>query len=374
MELVQIRQIFSSIAVLLVALVQPSAAQDRGSDVKGGFFSREEINSAIVSGNPPAVPQATPATRRLDLPQRVAPTVMPTAAKTEWEAQPGVQTKPIEAPSIPKSGVRRENVPSGNAFAPRRTPSPFKVNSAPTPTPTPSDEDVARDPAKFMEHLRSITGAARDAQPAQRGFDPRGEYIMGKSGLRAPSGGEPTPTPTPHATPPPTGAADLSRLFQAPSAERLQNISISLIVNALPKSHLDLAVRRLSKLHRQLKIPVRYFLVIGRNPDLRQVGVDVNVAEREMKIALSGRKDLNPESVEAVTKEFDRLVPDSAKALTELKLNDGPAVNADQVIAKYGITTSPAWIVHSNGVDHLFEGDYDPSEFFDGEGAFIPEQ
>jgi hypothetical protein len=38
------------------------------------------------------------------------------------------------------------------------------------------------------------------------------------------------------------------------------------------------------------------------------------------------------------------------------------------------VKTSPAWVVRYRGEDHLFEGNYDPSDLFDDHGNFLKDK
>lgn len=72
----------------------------------------------------------------------------------------------------------------------------------------------------------------------------------------------------------------------------------------------------------------------------------------------------------SIKKYASRLAPE-LNIMQDLNLVTAHHMSVKESILDGIINISPIWIVYVDGTYHIFEGDYDPRTFFDGEGKFI---
>lgn len=152
-----------------------------------------------------------------------------------------------------------------------------------------------------------------------------------------------------------------SRLTRA-SSSASEKATINLFVSANPTAHLEQALRELVELHKFSNVSVEKVYIIGYDMESHLKNI-LNEARREEiilvedgKIKSQGMRRKHLPSVERYIEEhFEHF------GLTEM----------DKALKTLKVETSPTWVVSVNKKLHVFEGSYNPGEFFDTEGAFV---
>ncbi|MCC6954406.1 MAG: hypothetical protein IT290_09830 [Deltaproteobacteria bacterium] len=334
-------------ARLLLALFATSFAPSSLSfaqevDVKGGFFDRSEVGSSIVGERPsdqnPAHPTSTPAPEVVSTPNAAAPAGSPAPDsfdRTEANAR-----------------EKREK-PVGNAFGARSTPvKPRPKEGAPTesnPRPIEEPKDLQqvnpKDALQMMDRLRGVIDQARTTKSDSTSQEGASRFLKREIKGESPLTTSNVNTETPD---------------KAPLVGYVDRPVLSLFVSGLPEYHLVQSLRSLRRLREQYDVQIGEILIFGGTERLDSLPLSND----------SAQKSVTPKKPRS--KWTKKLTPEAGTLLASLgKLSVDHPFEYEDILAKYDIDTSPAWIVRVEDTDYVFEGDFDPAELFDSAGKFI---
>ncbi len=142
---------------------------------------------------------------------------------------------------------------------------------------------------------------------------------------------------------PPEGVSGIKEQPTRPKDFFSQNMGtgspgvLSLVVSSTPAAHCLSKFRDISNVHRLKNVRIGEVIVIG-----------------------SGSKN---------SAELQTIL--TSKELQELAEADIDVRVSPEIPAGLGVTSSPVWVVFSEGRKHIFEGSYEPSALFDRNGGFI---
>jgi len=109
-------------------------------------------------------------------------------------------------------------------------------------------------------------------------------------------------------------------------------------------------------------------LKVHSSSDINSLRGDITREKRRLD-----KQGLTPEVRNYIVRraKADMTFPPLLQEMQDKGFGGGSDVNVTRLLKRYKIRNSPAWIVRANGKDYVFEGNYDPARFFDGQGRFI---
>lgn len=172
----------------------------------------------------------------------------------------------------------------------------------------------------------------------------------------------------------PAGSSDSSAIVDADDPTKIENklqaldaqATLSVLVSATPPSHRDSVLRRISDMKARKSISIEKVVVFGSHVEPNEfIAKEVQRGVTTERLS-SGVQGLSPSDI---NKEVGRYFKDLlSKAYEE---NYTPAqqefngyfsragyINGSDLVKRYGVSLSPTWIVHQNGTDSVYEGDY----------------
>lgn len=145
------------------------------------------------------------------------------------------------------------------------------------------------------------------------------------------------------------------------------NTVVSLVVSGKDRDALLDALRDLSVLLKR-KVLIGSVIING--------GLHFAALRPDIEELRSSFKKVDPKIISKLPTSLlylykDMLGPSEFKDIAqEIKLDGAQYVNIEDIIKKFNLTFSPAWIVRYKGKDYVFEGQADIKNFFSADGKF----
>ncbi len=113
-------------------------------------------------------------------------------------------------------------------------------------------------------------------------------------------------------------------------------------------------------------IKVGNVFIVGNINQLNATDESVSEGEKQRMLD-SLRNEKEPRKSKALSLALGK----STKYLAALGLIDSEIKSTPSMLERFNIQYSPAWVVHHQGFDYVFEGFENPDELFDARGDFI---
>jgi hypothetical protein len=282
---------------------------------KGGFFNKEELDRGFFAeptAEPTSTMEAIPTTKVTETP---SPTDTPTP------------------PPISNADIARQIVTGG-------TESIEKLKA------------MQNDPNRNNQILQSLQGVRENVD----------RQIQNKLPLPY----TPDPRPTPLSMVPPE---DLLKDYQTEDLPA----TIQVVLKAEPRTTFLRTLDKIFIAVTKLKVTVTNIYVIGQNKDLLQFLYDREENFEELKQALAFA-DIPPSVKREALQGVQEAIPNTQILLEKLNFKMVTTSGAGKdIVDKFSIQSSPAWIIHSGGKTTTIQGEIDPREFLTPEGRLNPE-
>lgn len=203
-----------------------------------------------------------------------------------------------------------------------------------------------------------------------------------------------------------------STFFKQREDAKSQRATLSLVVNAVPETNLQEALEKLRYAKQRLNVKVGQVVVVGMleysekyllpkmhqysetqedsTEEVRQLPINNNLKQKLLRVRTQSQLNSMMGEIKGEQRNLERLasqgklksvvanrvkasivMPNIFSATREIGLTAGSKIPIDQLLKKYDISNSPAWIVRHENKDYVFEGEHDPAHFFNTNGEFI---